>query len=90
MATRGVILIVLVLGCYRILNHQLTFGELLALQLLAGRVVAPILASADVFRQYQEAKVALTELGSFMAEPLDAEAAVVLESGLLPGGQIGC
>ena len=69
MATRGVTLIVLVLGCYRILNHQLTFGELLALQLLVGRVVAPILSSADVFRQYQEANVALTELGSFMAQP---------------------
>jgi ABC-type bacteriocin/lantibiotic exporter with double-glycine peptidase domain len=50
MATRGVTLIVLLLRCYRILNHQLTFGELLALQLLAGRVVAPILSSADVLR----------------------------------------
>ena len=69
MATHVVTLIVLLLGCYRIVKHQLTFGELLALQLLAGRVVAPILSSADVFRQYQEAKVALTELGSFMAEP---------------------
>src|SRR5262249_55247990 len=62
-------LIVLALGCYRILHQQLTFGELLALQLLAGRLIAPILMSGDVLRQYQETKVALTELGRFMAEP---------------------
>jgi ABC-type bacteriocin/lantibiotic exporter with double-glycine peptidase domain len=69
MITGGVSLIVLALGCYRILSHQLTFGELLALQLLAGRVVAPILSSGDFFRHYQDVKVALTELGRFMAEP---------------------
>jgi subfamily B ATP-binding cassette protein HlyB/CyaB len=45
----GLNLIVLALGCYRILAHQLTIGELLALQMLAGRVVGPILSSGDVF-----------------------------------------
>jgi ABC-type bacteriocin/lantibiotic exporter with double-glycine peptidase domain len=62
-------LVVLALGCYRILEHELTFGGLLALQLLAGRMIAPIVSSGDVIRQYQEAKVAITELGRFMAEP---------------------
>jgi ABC-type bacteriocin/lantibiotic exporter with double-glycine peptidase domain len=62
-------LVVLALGCYRILQHELTFGGLLALQLLAGRMIAPIVSSGDVIRQYQEAKVAVTELGRFMAEP---------------------
>ena len=62
-------LVVLALGCYRILGHELTFGGLLALQLLAGRMISPIISIGDVTRQYQEAKVAITELGRFMAEP---------------------
>ncbi len=68
---RTVNLIVLAAGCYRILHQQLTYGELLALQLLAGRVISPLLWYGDVLRQYQEARVALTELGRFMAEPLE-------------------
>jgi ATP-binding cassette subfamily B protein len=69
MVMHAISLTVLALGCWRILNHQLSFGELLALQLLSGRLIAPILSSGDIVRQYQEAKVALTELGRFMAEP---------------------
>jgi ABC-type bacteriocin/lantibiotic exporter with double-glycine peptidase domain len=65
----------LALGCYRILRHQLTFGELLALQMLAGRLIAPIISSGDIWRQYQETRVALTELGRFMAEPQEHAAA---------------
>jgi ABC-type bacteriocin/lantibiotic exporter with double-glycine peptidase domain len=67
-------LIVLALGCWRILHHDLTFGGLLALQLLAGRLFAPIVSSGDVLRQYEEAKVALAELGRLMAEPLERPA----------------
>jgi ATP-binding cassette subfamily B protein len=71
---RAVNLIVLALGCYRMLRQQLTFGELLALQLLAGRLISPFLWFGDVLRQYKEAKVALAELGRFMAEPLERPA----------------
>jgi ABC-type bacteriocin/lantibiotic exporter with double-glycine peptidase domain len=71
---RAANLIVLVLGCYRMFRHQLTFGELLALQLLAGRLISPFLWFSDALRQYKEARVALTELARFMAEPLERSA----------------
>jgi ABC-type bacteriocin/lantibiotic exporter with double-glycine peptidase domain len=74
MIMRAISLIVLALGCRRILNHDLTFGGLLALQLLAGRLLAPIVSSGDVLRQYQEAKVALAELSRLMAEPVERPA----------------
>jgi ABC-type bacteriocin/lantibiotic exporter with double-glycine peptidase domain len=74
MVVQALSLIVLALGCYRILRHQLTFGELLALQMLAGRLIAPIISSGDIWRQYQETRVALTELGRFMAEPQERAA----------------
>ncbi len=71
---RGINVAVLTLGCYRMLRHDLTFGELLALQLLAGRVIQPLLWYGDVLRQYQEAKVALADLGRFLAEPIERPA----------------
>ncbi len=67
-------MIVLVLGCYRILEHELTFGGLLALQVLAARMIAPIISGGDVLREYEEAKVALTELDRLMAEPVERPA----------------
>lgn len=62
-------LMVLGLGCYRIFHHQLTFGELIALQVLSGRLIAPIISSGDVVQKYQDAGVTLTSLDRFMREP---------------------
>jgi ABC-type bacteriocin/lantibiotic exporter with double-glycine peptidase domain len=64
-------LIVLGLGCYRILHHQLTFGELIALQVLSGRLIAPIISSSDILQKYQDAEVALAALDRFMREPYE-------------------
>jgi len=36
MVMRGINMIVLARGCYRMLRHEITFGDLMALQLLAG------------------------------------------------------
>src|SRR5262249_28325432 len=49
-------------------------GELMALQLLAGRVIAPLLWYGDAVRQFQEAKVALIGLACFLAEPAERPA----------------
>jgi ATP-binding cassette subfamily B protein len=74
MVMRGLNLIVLALGCYRMLRHELTFGELVALQLLTSRVISPLLWYGDMLRQYNEAKVALTELSRFLADPIERPA----------------
>jgi ATP-binding cassette subfamily B protein len=71
---RGLNLIVLALGCYRMFRHELTFGELMALQLLTSRVISPLLWYGDMLKQYKEAKVALTELSRFLAEPVERPA----------------
>ena len=69
LASRGLTLLVIAIGCYRVLQGDLTVGELLALQLLVARVTAPIIESGDVLRQYQDVSVAVAELGQFLAEP---------------------
>ncbi|MFC0243501.1 peptidase domain-containing ABC transporter [Rhodopseudomonas telluris] len=69
LVSRGLTLLVIGLGCWRMLQGHLTVGELLALQLLAGRITGPILAAGDVYRFYQEADVAVRRIAGFLAEP---------------------
>ena len=69
LASRGLALLVIAIGCYRVLQGDLTVGELLALQLLVARVTTPIIQSGDVLRQYQEVAVAITELHAFLSSP---------------------
>jgi ABC-type bacteriocin/lantibiotic exporter with double-glycine peptidase domain len=69
LVSRGLSLLVIGIGCWRMLQGHLTVGELLALQLLAGRITGPILAAGDVYRTYQEADVAVRRIAGFLAEP---------------------
>lgn len=72
MASRIVTLLVLCLGCWRMLGGYLTVGELLALQLLAGRVTGPISAFGDLYRIYQEVDAAIRQIGDFLAQPRES------------------
>jgi ABC-type bacteriocin/lantibiotic exporter with double-glycine peptidase domain len=67
-------LLVLAIGCYRVLHHQLSVGELLALQLAVARVSSPLLASGDAFRQFQEVNVAVEGLRDLFLLPEDRAA----------------
>jgi ABC-type bacteriocin/lantibiotic exporter with double-glycine peptidase domain len=68
LVSRGLTLLVVGLGCWRMFQGHLTVGELLALQLLAGRITGPILASGDAYRIYQEADVAVRRIARFVSE----------------------
>lgn len=57
-ASRALAVIVLSIGCWRVFHGQLTVGELLAMQLLAARVMAPVMSASQAYAQYQEADVA--------------------------------
>ena len=67
--SRSLTFLVVGLGCWRMFQGRLTVGELLALQLLAGRITGPILAAGDVYRTYQEADVAVRRIAHFVSEP---------------------
>lgn len=71
-AARTLTVLVLCAGCYRVFQGALTVGELLALQLLAARVMAPVSSLSNVYTQYQEASVALANLSGLLAAPLEA------------------
>jgi ATP-binding cassette subfamily B protein len=74
-ATKGLTLLVLLIGCVRVVAGELSVGELLAIQLLIGRIGGSVLTGSEVSRQYQDVRVAMTELNRFLQTPFEQASA---------------
>jgi ABC-type bacteriocin/lantibiotic exporter with double-glycine peptidase domain len=59
------------IGGVEMLHGVLSVGDLFAILMLTGKVAAPLLSAADVARQFQEAAVAVRELGLLLDAPQD-------------------
>jgi ABC-type bacteriocin/lantibiotic exporter with double-glycine peptidase domain len=59
------------IGGFEMLHGVLSVGDLFAIMMLTGKVSTPLLNAADVARQFQEAAVAVSELGSLLDAPQD-------------------
>ena len=59
------------IGGFEMLHGVLSVGDLFAIVMLTGKVSAPLLSAADVARQFQEAAVAVRELGYLLDAPRD-------------------
>ena len=79
-------LLVLGLGCWRMLGGHLTVGELMALQLLASRVTGPILAFGDLYRVFQEVGAAVRQIAGFLAQPKESASIHPPAQGFLEAG----
>lgn len=81
-----VTLAVVGVGGFQLVHGALSVGDLFAILMLAGKVSAPLLSSADVARQFQDVAVAVNELGCLLDAPLDrANAEVPLRTPLSGG-----
>ncbi len=72
--SRLLTVVVLGVGCWRMLEGHITVGDLLALQLLAQRVSGPILSAAAHYQAYLEANAAIRQLAVFFAQPKESAA----------------
>lgn len=59
---------VLLIGAYAIMDQKLTIGQLVAFQMLAGLVIAPILRLITVWQYFQQTAVSLDRLGDILNE----------------------
>ncbi len=67
-------LLVVLVGCLRILNGDLTIGGLLALQLLIARAAMPMLTSAGILIQFHSVSTTVAALSAFLGrEPERAD-----------------
>lgn len=65
--------VILYVGARLALSGQMTVGELVAFNMLAGRVADPVLRLAGLWQQFQEARVGVSRLGDILNAPAEAE-----------------
>jgi subfamily B ATP-binding cassette protein HlyB/CyaB len=65
--------LILFFGAKLAIEGKMTVGELVAFNMLAGRVSEPVLRLAGLWQQFQEARVGLSRLGDILNTPIEAE-----------------
>ncbi len=82
--TEILILLVVLVGCMRILNGDLTIGGLLALQMLITRAVMPMLTSAGILIQFHSVSTTVAAISAYLQrEPERANRAPAFRPGRL-------
>ena len=61
-------LAILWIGAYVVMEGKLTVGELIAFNMLAGQVIAPILRLVNMWQSFQQIRVSMTRLADIMDE----------------------
>jgi subfamily B ATP-binding cassette protein HlyB/CyaB len=63
---------ILFLGAQLVIDGTLTVGELVAFNILAGRVSAPVLRLAQVYQDFHQARLSVLRLGDILNTPAEA------------------
>ncbi|GGH05260.1 peptidase C39 [Glycocaulis albus] len=66
--------LILFVGATLVIRGQLSVGELVAFNMLAGRVAEPVLRLSQLWQQFQEARVGVDRLGDILNTPQEANA----------------
>lgn len=66
------------LGAHLVIDGRLTVGELIAFNMLAARVAAPILRLAQLFQEFGQIKVSVERLAELMDQPSESTASMSL------------
>lgn len=61
-------LAILWIGAYTVMKGDLTVGELIAFQMLAGQVIAPVLRLVNMWQYFQQIRVSMTRMADIMDE----------------------
>jgi len=65
--------LILYVGAKLAIGGHITVGELVAFNMLAGRVAEPVLRLAGLWQQFQEARVGVDRLGDVLNTPVEAQ-----------------
>ncbi|MBF0425101.1 MAG: type I secretion system permease/ATPase [Magnetococcales bacterium] len=66
--------IILWFGAYLVMENRLTVGELVAFNMLSGRVSGPILRLASLWQEFQQTRISLDRLGDVLNAPAEPHA----------------
>ena len=77
---------VVIFGVYKIADHSLTMGGLIACSILAGRAVSPLGTIAQLLTRINSARTAYTQINKLMEKPPEGPAGEGLKLNNLQGG----
>jgi subfamily B ATP-binding cassette protein HlyB/CyaB len=66
LVSKVVAALTLYFGAYRVIDGTLTVGELVAFNMLAGRVAQPILRLAQIWQDFHQARLSIRRLGDIL------------------------
>ena len=61
-------LAILWIGAYTVMQHELSVGQLIAFQMLAGQVIAPVLRLVNMWQYFQQIRVSMARMADIMDE----------------------
>lgn len=61
-------LAILWIGAYYVMEKEISVGELIAFQMMAGQLIAPIMRLVNAWQYFQQARVSLERMGDIMNE----------------------
>ena len=73
-------------GAHLVIDRQLTVGELVAFNMLAGRVSAPILKLVQLWQEFQQAGISMRRLGELLGTP--PESCAACSTSIRPAGYL--
>ena len=65
-------LLIIWLGASRVMNGELTMGQLIAFNMIAGRISGPILKLTQLWQDFQQAGISLKRLGDILNTPRES------------------
>ena len=67
--------VTLLVGARLVINNDMTVGELVAFNMLAAQVAAPVLRLAQVWQDFNQVKISVERLGDILNTPVEPQAA---------------
>ncbi len=68
---KAMLVTVIAIGAHAVFDQTLTVGSLIAFQMLAGRVVSPLVQIVSLVHEYQETALSVRMLGEIMNRPIE-------------------
>lgn len=69
---KTVMIINLWLGAHLVISGDLSIGQLIAFNMLAGQIVAPVIRLAQIWQDFQQVGISVTRLGDVLNSPTES------------------
>ena len=84
--SKGTTVLTLLVGARLVINNELTVGELVAFNMLAGQVTGPVLRLAQLYQDFHQVRISVDRLGDILnTQPEPRPSTHAAQGGLIMG-----